>query len=407
MQKICILINWVREIDMYMELIKKIPKKNLLIIINDLYYSEIEKKNNTKEILLSIKKKKLKYCFFSKIYNKKKFKLLLSTGDTWAKKVDLFSILKYIYAITAGYIIEKTFLSEFFFKIFNRPLTGRNLKPTIYRNIIPEKNISDIVIKYPWTMELNKKRFPDDRWKNNFDIFFTHGEYDSKLIKKKFNKSKTMIIGYPRYSNLAKKNFLRKKYSKLFRLKKNKKIIFWIPTHVDQNEEIAINITNWLDKFQKLLKYYNIIIRPHSKTLKICPTLVQDLSRKGFKVDDVNDRKIGELFKLADIVIADYGGSVFSSIYLKKPTLLLNLSPSSKYLMHKKKIITFDLLVRNKLVNLNTNTSFKKILKSCREAYQSKELKKIYLLKTKYFGKNNKVFNTKQVSRFLLKLMKQ
>ena len=43
--KICILINWVREVDMYMNLIKKIPKEKLLILINDLNDKEIERKN--------------------------------------------------------------------------------------------------------------------------------------------------------------------------------------------------------------------------------------------------------------------------------------------------------------------------------------------------------------------------
>ena len=84
--KICILINWVREIDMYKNLIKKLPKKKLIIIVNDLNDEEIERKNNTKEIIIGIKKEKLNYKMYSKIYLKEKYKVLLSTGESGAKK---------------------------------------------------------------------------------------------------------------------------------------------------------------------------------------------------------------------------------------------------------------------------------------------------------------------------------
>ena len=39
-----------------------------------------------------------------------------------------------------------------------------------------------------------------------------------------------------------------------------------------------------------------------------------------------------ELYMTADIVLADYGSSVFSAIYMEKKLILLNLPDTSKYL---------------------------------------------------------------------------
>ena len=53
---------------------------------------------------------------------------------------------------------------------------------------------------------------------------------------------------------------------------KKKGIVFWTPTHVDGTEE-AENINLWYEKINELNKMYNVIIRPHPKTLMIMPEL--------------------------------------------------------------------------------------------------------------------------------------
>ena len=401
--KICILINWVREVDMYKNLIRNLPKEKLLILVNDLNHSEIERQNNSKEIVLAIKKEKLKYKFYSKAYKKEKYKVLLSTGESGARKIDIISIFRFIYSRSIGVMLEKTYLSVLLCKVFGRPFTAGELSSKLSRKYYPEKTLGEHVVKYPWSMDLNLKVFPGMEWKKNFDIFFTHGIYDSKLIKKKFKNSKVMIIGYPRYNNLAKKTSLVKKYKKIFKLKKNKKKIFWIPTHVDYSKEIGTNINNWTNKFKILLKYYDIIVRPHTKTTKHYPELVSELRKKGFLVDNKSNRKIGEIFTVADLVFADYGGSVFSSIYLNKPTILLNLPQESKYLLEKEKIQTFDLLVRKKIKSLDPNESSKNILDKCRKISLKNEANQINKLKNIYFGKKNIVTPLREVAKFLLK----
>ena len=400
--KICIFINWVREVDMYKNLIKYIPKNKLIILINDINHLETIRKNNLKDIISTIKKENLRYKFFSKIYNKEKYKVLLSTGESGARKIDLVSILKFFYSRSLGLFVEKTNLSNLFLKLFDRPFTGQGYNSKIYRLIFPEKNLGDFVIKFPWGMDINKKKFPDKNWEKNFDFFFSHGEYDSKLIKKKFKNHKTLIIGYPRYANLPTKKNLLRKYNKIFKLRKNKKKIFWIPTHLDR-EEVGKNIIPWLKKIKSLIESYDVIIRPHTKTINFLPEIKKKLRKEGFVVDDRSNRKIGEIFKLSDIVFADYGGSVFSSIFLNKPTLLLNLPHKSKYLIEKRKIQTFDLLARQKLRNLFIDDNSTKLMSVCDELLKNHSVLKIKKIKEFYFGKEVKINSIKKITKFLLK----
>ena len=103
------------------------------------------------------------------------------------------------------------------------------------------------------------------------------------------------------------------------------------------------------------------------------------------------------------LVFTDYGGSVFSSIYLEKPTILLNLPNDSKYLENKKKIVTFDLLVRKKILSLKFNDKYKKILITCKNALKKREILKKSVIKNSYFGNKEKINSLEKISKFLLK----
>ena len=95
--KICILINWSREIDMYIDLINLIPEENIDIIVNDIKTIERERKENSKDIEKNLLAKKIKFKYFSKIYKKKKYKIILSTGLASTQKISLYSMLRFFY----------------------------------------------------------------------------------------------------------------------------------------------------------------------------------------------------------------------------------------------------------------------------------------------------------------------
>ena len=78
--KICILINWTREIDIYDELLQNLPEDKVDIIINDLNTIEKERLGNSLEIEKNLVLKKKKFIYLKEIFNKKKYKVIISSG---------------------------------------------------------------------------------------------------------------------------------------------------------------------------------------------------------------------------------------------------------------------------------------------------------------------------------------
>ena len=104
--KICFLISWSRELDMFKYLIQKLKKKEIVFIINDLNRVKKNHKLEQLNIRRILNKKNYKTKFLSQVLNKNKYKILISTGDLPISSVNLKSILKFLYSKTFGAVIE-------------------------------------------------------------------------------------------------------------------------------------------------------------------------------------------------------------------------------------------------------------------------------------------------------------
>ena len=108
---------------------------------------------------------------------------------------------------------------------------------------------------------------------------------------------------------------------------------------------------------------YNVIIRPHPKTLMIMPELEKKLRKFNYFIDKEQNRKIGEIYKISDFVVSDYGGTIFSAIYFQRPILILNLKQKSHFVENLRDGLSLDISVRKELLNLNPSISVEKIKK--------------------------------------------
>ena len=131
------------------------------------------------------------------------------------------------------------------------------------------------------------------------------------------------------------------------------------------------------------------------------------VEKNGFLVDNESDRKIGELFKGSDLVIADYGGSIFSSIYMLKPTLLLNLPKNTEYVINKIFNKTFDIQLRNKIISLNLHDKKKDFIFTIEKLLTKNEANKIKKVKNYFFGKKNNKNQILKTRKYLLDLLKK
>ena len=383
--KIGIVIAWPREIDMYSGLLNNSSNK-IDIIVNDFKSFEKGRNLSNNKIIEILEKKKIKYKLFSEVFKKVTYKVIVSTGEISGYKISLYSILRYIYALTFGNIISFLKISDLLTSIFGRPFTGGGSNVLLGINWFPERVLGKIVIKFTDGMDIKTKNYPFDIFKNVFDIYLSYCDLEIELIKKKFNKECVKIDYFRFISEAEQKDLKRDELIKKFNLDPRKKIIYWLPTHIINSNEEDENLKNWMFKLNFLNKYYNIILRPHPKTLTINKDILGELEKLNYKVDKNFDQKIGQIIKCSDLILADYGAILFDTLYLKKKMVLLNLRENTKFekdLIYNKSL---DILLREDIESLNTNISQSEIYEKIKNEFNDDNYDKLKNLKTKYFG---------------------
>lgn len=160
-----------------------------------------------------------------------------------------------------------------------------------------------------------------------FDMFFCHGPRDTNITLQLFHKP-VFQMGYPRYDSYFKNitnPSVRERLLKQYTCDPNKKTILWICT---VNIHFS-TIETYTPAMEKLLNHFNIIVRPHP--LEIDPQYsrfnqkVLDIVSSGiFILNDNAYQDMTELYLISDFVVCDYGGSIFSAMYMDKRIILLN-----------------------------------------------------------------------------------
>ena len=128
------------------------------------------------------------------------------------------------------------------------------------------------------------------------------------------------------------------------------------------------------------------------------------MKKLNFFIDKDHNRKIGEIIKISDLVLSDYGGTIFSAIFLSKPIILLNLNHGSKFVYELRYLNSLDLIIRKSILNLETGISIKNIFKAVNQSQERDYKKKIINYKQDFFGPNNKL-SINLTKKFLLNLL--
>ena len=376
-KKIFILINSEREFDYYNNLVNKYPDK-FTFIIND----------HKKQVnYLSFKKKKYYNSIkLSNILNSNKkyeVEVLISTGLGHLQLITIKSFLKFIYSRTFGNLIQTTKLEKIFLIVFKKKFTAGANKCPIFDSVQIEKKISKLAICFPRGLDLNIKMHPEKRWVKTFDYFFCHSKFDKKIIEKNSNK-KAFLIGYPRYKN--KKN------------QRNRiRNILWMPSYPKYANDKMFNIKKWLAVFSKLnSKKYKITIKFHPKIFLMNKSKL--IFQKHIKVIDDPSQNLNKLYSQSDLVVCDYGGSIFSALFNEKPIILLN-ADINKYGLNKDNL---EIVLRKNFYELN-NFNEQKLIQLIEDIDKNYLYNKLQIknLKKKIFGEN---IPLKEVYKKIIKL---
>ena len=157
-------------------------------------------------------------------------------------------------------------------------------------------------------------------WNEIYDLFLCHGPNDEAQLKKRF-RGKTVVMGYPRYDRYFRSDIDFKSTIREFGIVQDRKTILWMPTLGDN----ACSIPLFAGAISGLSGRYNVIVRPHPLSFQREPEKVDILRSLSLVIDDKATRDMNVLFKIADFVLCDYGGSSFGAIYLDKNLILLDV----------------------------------------------------------------------------------
>ncbi len=346
-KKICFFLNWAREIDMYENIFKQFSKKDFIFVINDLNKNFLNHIKEREKIIDIIKEREFNFSLLSSVLGKKKYNVVISTGDLAISILSLKGIIKFLYGRSFGALIEIMNLKTLLKKKFEKDITAGGKVASIFSEKFVEKEISKQTVKFPNGLERNLKYFPNDKWLNIFDVYLTSSEIETNLIKKKFKDKKIYFISYPRFKDDRKNNFdnLREDFS----ISPSKKIILCCPTSLLMSMQKKRSMISYLDYLNTLNENFNVIVRPHPK-LEIMKKEYFDLIiNSGLKIDLEPNRKIKNLLLISDLIIADFGNIILESIYLGKKVLICKWQEEEDYKILYEKYNGLDNRVRDNL----------------------------------------------------------
>jgi CDP-glycerol glycerophosphotransferase (TagB/SpsB family) len=284
------------------------------------YFNLFKKLNpNTFDIILADKFKNNKY---------KKFKDKLesySWNVVFLK--DIFLISKYKILVTHLYLGGNTLLPEdifsktklIFYKFLNKIKKNSNkLSSEQYF----QKKLGIYNIRFMYGVDIGGSTLGD--YHNLFDEFFCHGPRDAGMLKEKF-KGKIFEMGYPRYDDYLEISEKKKDILKKFLCDPKKPTIVWLCT----TSEYFSSVISCHKYVEKLASEFNIILRPHP--IEIDPQYdrynneVHRIIKSSKLIVNIDPfQNMSELYAISDLMLCDYGGTIFSSLYMNKKIILLN-----------------------------------------------------------------------------------
>ena len=303
-------------------------ERKIAFFINEEYmfdhYANVMKKlDHTKfDIILANKFKHYQYNHLIDSLLKKSWSVIFLS--------DVFFIKKYKVLVTHQFFGGNTSLNSFKARILvvvDKILKFANLGVSQDRKTLYVQNLLGLYnIRFMYGADSGGSKF-DKKYNHLFDEFFCHGPRDAGFIKDRFD-GVVFEMGYPRYAEYFhkhdKKEF-RNSILKTHSCDLKKETILWIVTV----SEHFSTIEKYANLMKKLTEKYNVILRPHPLEIdpqysRYNPKVHRIVNSNDFLVSTDPYQNMGELYLMADYVFCDYGGTIFSALYLDKKILVMD-----------------------------------------------------------------------------------
>ena len=166
---------------------------------------------------------------------------------------------------------------------------------------------------------LGKARHNFSSWNSHYDLILCFGPWQAERLKACCD-AVTFQMGYPRYDEYFREPSLIGANPPGVTLDPVKKTVLWLPTWLELS-----SISRFADAMAALCADYNVIVKTHPLSVEAEPDVLAMLDQYPFTavITAVYDNLA--LFRCADYVVSDYGGTAFGALYLDKNLLLLNV----------------------------------------------------------------------------------
>jgi hypothetical protein len=232
------------------------------------------------------------------------------------------------------------------------------------------------------------------------DYLACSGEYHKKNYERMGTKAKIFVSGSPRFENFN----LDTAHNKGEILKENnldidpnKKTILWLPGHT-----VFTSVIEFASLVAKI-NDFNIILKPHPylyKEIDDLDTLLCSLMPNIKILKDVNNI---EILPLADFVLCDYGGSVFTAIQADKNILFFN-TKKMKRLKKWNGLDCPEIELRKRIINFNKNHEKELIAALYDDTVWKKQKEIRKQIRAEYFTENEHA--AQDIADFLRKIVK-
>lgn len=307
--KIAFYVNQEYTYDHYKNVINRLDPGSCEIILSDRFKEERYDSfvRNLKSNFSDIK-------FLSSVLYKYKYRVLVTHlfvgGDSFSN--DLF------------FTRVKNSILLFLIKI--NPVFSRYISTQYFQKKLGVYNIR-------FTYGVDVKLDGVDKYNYIFDCFFCHGPKDAALFCE-YTDADIFQMGYPRYDSFFDRinsSIVRAGLLDLHNCSPDKQTILCVFTVSRYFSTIEL----YVDVLAQLTGRFNVILRPHpmeiNKEFSRYNSKVKKIVDAGiFSVSDDPSQEMADLYLISDYVVCDYGGSIFSALFVNKRILLLNHPDASQ-----------------------------------------------------------------------------
>jgi CDP-glycerol glycerophosphotransferase (TagB/SpsB family) len=208
-------------------------------------------------------------------------------------------------------------------------------------------------VRFMYALGKDAWHFAD--WNEIYDLILCYGPYQAQNLRQ-FKRPVTLQVGYPRYDDYFSKEWDRGALAAQFGCDPARETILWLPTW----KQLSSLNEGYIAEVSKLTRFFNVVVKPHPLTTQCFDAgealKMQLLRSHKFTclIDSFHDNSA--LLRLADHVIADYGGSSFGAIYTDKHLILLNVEGAPEHDNIKGEQQSSEFLLRDRIKSYDHQT---------------------------------------------------